>query len=152
MSDRSYLDWPFLEDRHRALKADLDAWCDGRGFAHDGDIEAICRALVNDRGAGGLLANAVPAAWGGNSKSLDVRSLAICRETLAYHSGLADFSFAMQGLGSGSNSHIGRAAPREQYLPQVAIGDAIAAFALSVAVAGSEVAALATTVVSSGDG
>ena len=152
MSDRSYLDWPFLEDRHRALKADLDAWCDGRAFAHDGDIDAICRALVKDLGAGGLLANAVPAAWGGNSKSLDVRSLAICRETLAYHSGLADFSFAMQGLGSGAISLFGSAATREQYLPQVANGDAIAAFALSEAEAGSDVAAMATTAESTGDG
>ena len=152
MSDQSYLDWPFLEDRHRALKADLDAWCDAQDFAHDGDVDAICKALVRDLGASGVLAHTVPAASGGASESLDVRSLALCRETLAYHSGLADFSFAMQGLGSGAISLFGTDETRAAYLPRVARGEAIAAFALSEAEAGSDVAAMATTAEPTGDG
>ena len=144
MSDRTYLDWPFLEERHRQLKDELDAWCEGRSFAHEGDIDAICRGLVTDLGTAGFLRHCVPAAWGGASDRLDVRSLAVCRETLGYHSGLADFSFAMQGLGSGVISIAGSDEQRAQYLPSVAAGNAIAAFALSEAEAGSDVAAMAT--------
>ena len=151
MSDKSYLDWPFLEDRHRALKADLDAWCSARDFANDGDVDDICRALVGDLGSSGILTHAVPAAWGGASQKLDVRSLALCREALAYHSGLADFSFAMQGLGSGAISLFASDDVRQTYLPKVASGEAIAAFALSEAEAGSDVAAMATTAESTGD-
>ena len=152
MADRTYLDWPFLEDRHRSLKATLDEWCAGRSFPHDGDIDDICRGLVVDLGAAGILANCVPAQWGGTSESLDVRSLALCRETLAWHSGLADFSFAMQGLGSGAISLFGTESQRASYLPRVAKGEAIAAFALSEAEAGSDVAAMATSAESDGDG
>jgi len=94
----------------------------------------------------------VPAAWGGTSEVLDVRSLALCRETLGYYSGLADFAFAMQGLGSGAISLFGTDAQRKIYLPAVASGEAIAAFALSEAEAGSDVAAMATTAEVSGDG
>jgi acyl-CoA dehydrogenase len=145
MADESYLDWPFLEDRHRALKRALDAWCSEQSFAHDGDVDAICQALVADLGSAGILQHTVPAEWGGASDKLDVRSLALCRETLAYHSGLADFSFAMQGLGSGAVSLFGSEAARRRLLPDVAAGKAIAAFALSEADAGSDVAAMATT-------
>ena len=104
MADRSYLDWPFLEESHRDLKQELEAWCDGREFAHEGDVDAICRDLVTSLGEAGFLRQCVPARWGGASETLGVRSLAVCREALAYHSGLADFSFAMQGLGSGAIS------------------------------------------------
>jgi acyl-CoA dehydrogenase len=152
MADRTYLDWPFLEDRHRSLKATLDEWCAGRSFAHDGDIDDICRGLVADLGAAGILANCVPAQWGGTSELLDVRSLALCRETLAWHSGLADFSFAMQGLGSGAISLYGTETQRASYLPRVAKGEAIAAFALSEAEAGSDVAAMTTSAEADGDG
>ncbi len=144
MADATYLDWPFLDDHHRQLKAEVDAWCDAQQFQHDGDIDEICRALVSDLGKAGVLTNCVPAEWGGRSEKLDVRSLALCRESLAYHSGLADFSFAMQGLGSGAISLAGTDAQRTRYLPRVANGDAIAAFALSEAEAGSDVAAMAT--------
>lgn len=152
MSDRSYLDWPFLDEGHRQLKDDLDAWCGQREFRHDGDVDDLCRNLVVDLGKAGILKNCVPAAWGGAADHLDVRSLALCRETLGYHSGLADFSFAMQGLGSGAISLFGTEEQRQQYLPAVAEGKAIAAFALSEAEAGSDVAAMATTAEQSVDG
>ena len=152
MADETYLDWPFLEDRHRELKRWLDGWCRQQAFAHDGDVDELCRALVIDLGSAGILKHAVPAAWGGASEKLDVRSLALCRETLAYHSGLADFSFAMQGLGSGALSLFGSESQRSRFLPMVAAGRAIAAFALSEADAGSDVAAMATTAEPAGDG
>lgn len=145
MPDSTYLDWPFLEHRHRELRAALARWCEEREFAHDGDVDAVCRGLVRDLGAGGWLRHCVPAGWGGASETLDVRSLALCRETLAYHSGLADFSFAMQGLGSGAISLFGSERQRERYLGSVAAGEAIAAFALSEAEAGSDVAAMTTS-------
>jgi acyl-CoA dehydrogenase len=151
MADKSYLDWPFLEDHHRDLHGSLVAWCAGQEFRHDPDIDQICRELVAALGGAGFLRNCVPAQWGGLADKLDVRSLAICRESLAYHSGLADFAFAMQGLGSGAISLFGSDAQRERYLPGVASGKAIAAFALSEAEAGSDVAALATTATRDGD-
>ena len=151
MGDRTYLDWPFFEDRHRALKRDLDEWCSGQAFRHDDDVDDICRSLVEDLGKSGILGNCVPAEFGGASESLDVRSLALCREMLAWHSGLADFAFAMQGLGSGAISLFGTAEQKRRYLPEVAAGSAIAAFALSEKEAGSDVAAMATTAEADGD-
>ena len=152
MADKSYLDWPFLDDSHRELKRDLDAWCEQHTFEHADNVDDICRQLVADLGESGWLKNCVPREWGGASDALDVRSIALCRETLAYYSGLADFSFAMQGLGSGPISLFGTDAQRQQYLPAVATGDAISAFALSEAEAGSDVAAIATSAELSGDG
>ena len=152
MADRSYLDWPFLEESHRDLKRTLEAWCGGREFAHDGDVDAICRDLVTSLGEAGFLRQCVPARWGGASETLGVRSLAVCREALAYHSGLADFAFAMQGLGSGAVSLFGSDRQKARYLPAVAAGEAIAAFALSEADAGSDVAAIASTGVPDGGG
>jgi len=151
MSDKSYLDWPFLEDRHRELKTELEAWCQQYEFHHDGNVDDLCRGLVADLGKAGILRNCVPSAWGGVSEKLDVRSLVLCRETLGYYSGLADFSFAMQGLGSGAISLFGTDAQCKAYLPAVAAGDAIAAFALSEVDAGSDVAAMVTTAELSGD-
>lgn len=150
MSDKSYLDWPFFEDRHRKLQAGLERWCRKYEFSHDGNVDDICRGLVEDLGKAGILRNCVPAEWGGAAEKLDVRSIALCRETLGYYSGLADFSFAMQGLGSGAISLFGTAAQRTHYLPAVAEGKAIAAFALSEAEAGSDVAAMATTAEAAG--
>ncbi len=152
MSDQSYLDWPFFEARHRQLKQDLDEWCRQYAFEEGDDIDAYCRALVADLGKAGWLGNCVPAPWGGTSDKLDVRSLALCREALAYHSGLADFAFAMQLLGSVAISLFGTDAQRETYLPAVSSGVSIAAFALSEAEAGSDVAAIATTADATGDG
>jgi acyl-CoA dehydrogenase len=151
MADKTYLDWPFLDDSHRKLQSDLAAWCTQYDFGDEEDIDNRCRQLVADLGKAGWLKNCVPAKWGGASEKLDVRSIALCRETLAYYSGLADFSFAMQGLGSGAIALYGTDAQRQQYLPAVAAGTAIAAFALSEAEAGSDVAAMATSAEHSGD-
>jgi len=145
MADKTYLDWPFFDDAHRELKRELGAWCEQYSFDNGDDVDDICRQLVADLGTAGWLRNCVPAQWGGASDKLDVRSIALCRETLAYYSGLADFALAMQGLGSGAISLFGSDAQRQQYLPAVAQGASIAAFALSEAEAGSDVAAMATT-------
>ena len=152
MPDRSFLDWPFFEDRHRALAAELDAWA-GRtvpGLVDHHDVDGSCRRLVAALGQAGWLRHAVPASHGGASDRLDVRSLCLIRETLARHDGLADFAFAMQGLGTGSVSLFGTDALKDRVLPPVRDGRAIAAFALSEPDAGSDVAAMATTAVSDG--
>ena len=151
MADKTYLDWPFLDDSHRELKSELVAWCEEYAFDRDDNVDDTCRQLVADLGKAGWLENCVPREWGGASEKLDVRSIALCRETFAYYSGLADFSFAMQGLGSGAISLCGTDAQRQQYLPAVAAGTAIAAFALSEAKAGSDVAAMTTSAELDGD-
>ena len=148
MSDTRYLDWPFFEPRHRELALALDAWA-AEHVAHlhgerGAETDAACRACVRALGDGGWLRHAVGGtANGGASDVLDTRSLCLIRETLARHNGLADFAFAMQGLGSGAISLDGSASQRAHYLPRVARGDAIAAFALSEPDAGSDVAAMA---------
>ncbi|MBL8700405.1 MAG: acyl-CoA dehydrogenase family protein [Alphaproteobacteria bacterium] len=146
MADRSFLAWPFFEDRHRALVPALDAWAARSlaGLPHD-DVDAACRALVRRLGADGWLQHAA----GGR---FDVRTLCLIRETLARHDGLADFAFAMQGLGTGSIALFGSDAQRARYLPPVARGEAIAAFAMSEPEGGSDVAALRTTARRDGDG
>ena len=144
MSDIRYLDWPFFEARHGALREALDAWA-REHVSQDAhaDVDAECRALVRALGAGGWLRHAVAGtAYGGAADTLDTRTLCLVRETLARHSGLADFAFAMQGLGSGSISLQGTAAQKQRYLPKVACGQALAAFALSEPEAGSDVAAM----------
>lgn len=150
MSDSSFLDWPFFDDHHRELAVDLDAWAADNipaitetAAAHR-DVDATCRQLVEMLGAAGWLRYVVPASAGGVHATLDVRSLCLIRETLARYSGLADFAFAMQGLGSGAISVYGSDALKERYLPAVARGEKIAAFALSEENAGSDVAALQT--------
>jgi acyl-CoA dehydrogenase len=143
MPDVTYLDWPFLDDAHRELKRGLDAWAASHAEAlavHGHDLDADCRALVALLGAGGWLRYAVPEPYGGALPRLDVRSIALLRETLAYRSGLADFAMAMQGLGSGPISLHGTEAQKRRWLPDVAAGRAIAAFALSELDAGSDVA------------
>jgi acyl-CoA dehydrogenase len=153
MADRSFLDWPFLDDSHRALAAKLEAWCaDSLAGAHSDDVDAECRALVRRLGEGGWLRYCVPAAHGGIHDSLDVRSLALIRETLARHNGLADFAFAMQGLGSGAISLFGSEAQKRSYLPAVAAGEKIAAFALTEPTSGSDVASMETAAAESVDG
>src|SRR5262245_46895300 len=145
MPDATFLAWPFFEDAHRALARDLDDWC-RREIASlaEGDLDDTCRALVRRLGEGGWLRFAVPGSWGGARDRLDVRSLCLIRETLARFSGLADFCFALQGLGSGPISLFGSEAQRRTWLPRVADGKAIAAFALSEAEAGSDVTAMRT--------
>jgi len=153
MSDVRYLDWPFLEPHHRALAAMLDEWCTMHlaHTSHD-DVDASCRALVRQLGSAGWLRHAIAGlAHGGASDQIDTRALCLIRETLARHDGLADFAFAMQGLGSGAISLHGTPAQRTAYLPRVAIGDLIAAFALSEPDAGSDVAALSCAAGMDGD-
>jgi len=141
MNRFAHYDWPFLDERHAKLAREADAWAGAHlGYAHGGDADAVCRRLVRDLGAAGLLRHCAP-----GTDHFDVRSIALLREVLAYHAGLADFSFVMQGLGSGPIALAGSEAQRERYLSRVAAGQAIAAFALSEPEAGSDVAALATT-------
>ena len=144
MPDSSVLDWPFFDAPHRVLARELEAWA-GQHVpqAHGPDVDAECRALVRDLGAAGWLRHAVAGtANGGASDTIDTRALCLVRETLACHSSLADFAFAMQGLGAGAISLAGSPAQQARYLPRVAGGHAIAAFALSERDAGSDVAAM----------
>lgn len=147
MADTRYLDWPFFEPRHAELARTLDDWA-GRHIAdmHGPDVDAECRNLVKTLGPGGWLRHAVAGkAHGGAQEAIDTRAICLIRETLARHSGLADFAFAMQGLGSGAISLAGSEMQRQKYLPRVAAGEAISAFALSETEAGSDVAAMACT-------
>ncbi|MBM3527706.1 MAG: acyl-CoA dehydrogenase [Alphaproteobacteria bacterium] len=138
--------WPFFDDGHRAFAERVSRWADATlpSLPHD-DVDAACRARVKALGEAGFLKTVVPAAYGGTHDALDVRTLCLARDTLAFHDGLADFSFAMQGLGSASISLFGSEDLKRKYLPPVRDGKAIAAFALSEPEAGSDVAALATT-------
>ncbi|KJK23340.1 acyl-CoA dehydrogenase [Burkholderiaceae bacterium 16] len=151
MSDKSYLSLPFFGDAHRELEQRLDAWATASLAVDHSDTDAACRALVRQLGEAGWLRYCVPAAYGGALETLDSRSLCLLRETLARHDGLADFAFAMQGLGSGAITLAGSDAVRERYLPRVARGEAIAAFALSEPDAGSDVAAMQCRAVLDGD-
>jgi len=154
MADRSFLDWPFFGPEHRDLAARLEAWiaAEVAPHAHDeADLDATCRRLVRALGEGGWLRHAVPRSHGGFGDTLDVRSLCLIREMLAYHSGLADFAFAMQGLGSASIALYGDDTLKARYLPKVAAGMQIAAFALSEPESGSDVAAMRTTARRDGD-
>ena len=145
MADTSYLQWPFFEPRHAQLAQDLDAWAQTHvPHEHGKDVDAECRALVKALGAGGWLRHAVAGVEnGGAGAQIDTRAICLIRETLARHSGIADFAFAMQGLGSGAISLAGTPEQKQRYLPRVAAGEAIAAFALSEPEAGSDVAAMA---------
>jgi acyl-CoA dehydrogenase len=144
MSDTRYLDWPFFEPRHVEMQRELDAWA-REHISQDAhaDVDAECRGLVAALGEAGWLRHAVAGtAYGGAGEVLDTRALCLMRETLARHSGLADFAFAMQGLGSGAISLHGTPGQKDHYLSKVARGTAIAAFALSEPEAGSDVAAM----------
>lgn len=152
MSDRRYLELPFFEPRHGELAAAVDAWAarTADGIDHS-DTDAACRAWVRALGEAGWLRYAVPASHGGALPVLESRALCLLRETLARHDGLADFAFAMQGLGSGPITLAGSEALRARWLPKVARGEAIAAFALSEPDAGSDVAAMSTRARRDGD-
>lgn len=154
MTDKTYLEWPFFEARHAALEQRLDEWAALHiGQHHDADVDGACRRLVRQLGEGGWLRHAVAGvAHGGEGDAIDTRAICLIRETLARHDGLADFAFAMQGLGAGAISLHGSAAQRDAYLPRVARGEAIAAFALSEPQAGSDVAAMRCAAVPDQDG
>lgn len=149
MSDRSFLNWPFFEDRHRDHADKLDAWCAKHLPVDHGDVDAACRELVAMLGRDGwLLPTAVDPA--DPKKPLDVRTLCLTRETLARHDGLADFAFAMQGLGTGALSLYGTPEQR-QWLNKTRAGQALAAFALSEPRSGSDVANMDMTARRDGD-
>jgi acyl-CoA dehydrogenase len=146
MPDRTYLHWPFFDEAHRDLQRALEGWRNQHLRAHDeADPFAACRAYVAELGKAGWLKYAVPGGDGGSRDTLDVRSLCLIRETLGYASGLAEFAFAMQGLGAGPVSLFGSDALKRRYLPGVAEGTSIAAFAISEADAGSDLSAMRTT-------
>jgi acyl-CoA dehydrogenase len=144
MSSAHHLDWPFLEPRHKALAMELQTWAGGHLTGeHDDRVDEACRRLVRQLGTAGWLRYSVAGTtYGGAGDTIDTRMICLIRETLARHSGLADFAFAMQGLGSGAISLFGTPEQKKNYLPRVGKGEAIAAFALSELNAGSDVAAL----------
>lgn len=146
------LSWPFFEDHHRKLGADLARWAAATlpALVDHHDVDGSCRKLVRALGEAGWLRTVVPARYGGLYPAFDVRTLCLVRETLAYENGLADFAFAMQGLGTGPITLFGSNELKQAYLPRVAKGEAIAAFALSEPDAGSDVAAMSTTAVPDG--
>jgi acyl-CoA dehydrogenase len=144
---REFLEWPFFTPAHRDLAERVDSWATQRfskeTHAEDRDsVDAACRERVRDLGRAGWTRYSVPFDPEAPVAEFDVRSLALIRETLAWHDGLADFAFAMQGLGSGAISLAGSHEIKQRYLPRVAAGEAIAAFALSEPDAGSDVAAI----------
>lgn len=148
MSDRSFLNWPFFEDEHRVLALELEKWAKTELTDYaitPANVDLACQELVLKLADGGWLDYCVANKYGGKNPSLDVRSLCLIRETLARFSGLADFVFAMQGLGSGTISLFGSAELKKKYLPDVRSGNKIAAFALTEPDAGSDSAALTTT-------
>lgn len=154
MPDTSFLDWPFFTPSHRELVRGAGSWARRELELHadDADVDATCRDLVDQLGRAGWLRYCVPAEHGGIHERVDVRSLCLLRETLAWHGGLVDFAFAMQGLGAGPIALFGTSDQKKRYLPPVAEGRSIAAFALSEPDSGSDVAALATTARRDGDG
>ena len=156
MRDLPHLDWPFFDAAHRELAARLSAWTELRFATRIGTppkdhaldqaaLDGTCRSLVAELGAAGLARCSVPEPKPAAEPDFDVRSITLTRELLAWHDGLADFAFAMQGLGSGAISLAGSSELRARYLPSVAAGRAIAAFALSEPDAGSDVAAMRTS-------
>jgi acyl-CoA dehydrogenase len=141
----AHYDWPFFEKRHLDLAREAESWAkESLAHAHGDDADAICRRLVQDLGCAGFLRHCV-------NERPDVRSIALLREVFAYHAGLADFAFVMQGLGSGPIGLAGSDELKKKYLPKAAAGDAIAAFALSEPDAGSDVQAMTTLATKKGN-
>ena len=149
MPDRSFLAWPFFEDRHHALANSIERWCETNLPADHADVDAACRELVQKLGRDGWLAHTAPDPDA--PSPLDVRTLCLMRETLARHDGLADFAFAMQGLGAGPISLFGNPKQRH-WLKRTRSGQAIAAFALTEPQSGSDVANIELTARRFGDG
>ncbi|MDO8605211.1 MAG: acyl-CoA dehydrogenase family protein [Phaeospirillum sp.] len=158
MSDASFLEWPFFDQTHRAFADDLENWAKANlarvcpeDEAHGPAMDQTARNLVRELGKAGFLAASVPAEYGGRAKDFDVRAICLGREILARHAGLADFAFAMQGLGSAAITLFGNDAQKSRYLPKVGRGESIAAFAISEVDAGSDVGNMSTRAVLDGD-
>ncbi len=153
MADRSFLAWPFFDLHHAEMARTLDAWAADTvaDLVDHHDVDGTCRRLVKALADAGWLDLVMPASHGGRHERIDVRSVCLAREILGYHAGLADFAFAMQGLGTGPVSLFGDAAQKDRWLPPVREGRSLAAFALSEPDAGSDVAAMATTAVPDGN-
>jgi acyl-CoA dehydrogenase len=149
MADKGFLAWPFFEDRHRAFHAALEEWCVANLPVDHADVDTACRDLVRRLGAGGWLAHTAPDPAANGVP--DVRTLCLARETLARHDGLADFAFALQGLGAGAISLFGNAEQRA-WLKKTRAGEAIAAFALTEPKSGSDAANIEMTARRDGDG
>jgi acyl-CoA dehydrogenase len=148
MPDRSFLSWPFFEAKHRELSDELQSWCaENCSDRYADDLDSECRMLVRELGAAGFLKLAVA----DGAARPDLRSLAIARETLAYHSALADFAFARQGLGSGAILRCGTVEQKRQWLPRVASGESIAAFAMTEPECGSDAANMQTSAMREGN-
>ncbi len=151
MADTSYLGWPFFDDGHRRLAADVEAWAARElGGPVPGDVDEHCRAAVRKLGEAGWIAHPMPAAFGGAREQVDVRALCLIREILSRHDPLAAFAYAMQGLGTAPMLLFGGEALARAYLPEACAGRRIAAFAISERQAGSDVAAMTTTARSDG--
>ena len=152
--DPEHLEWPFFQPSHRDLARAIQQWSRTELWneTEPDDVDSACRSLVRQLGEAGWLRYAVPATYGGVSDVLDARSLCLIRESLATASGLADFSFAMQGLGTGPITLFGSDALKKRYLPDVTTGKRIAAFAISESGAGSDVGAMQTVARRDGDG
>ena len=152
------MEWPFFDDSHREFAEKLRDWAnmeiqplENKEPNVNQELDNLCREFVKKLGIGGWLQYCVPSSHGGALESFDVRTLALTREILGYYSGLADFSFAMQGLGSGAITLFGSEEQKDSYLPKVASGERIGAFAISEASGGSDVAAMKTTAELSGN-
>ena len=152
------MEWPFFDDSHREFAEKLRDWAsreiqplENKEPNGNEELDHLCREFVKKLGIGGWLQYCVPSSHGGALESFDVRTLALTREILGYYSGLADFSFAMQGLGSGAITLFGSEEQKDSYLPKVASGERIGAFAISEASGGSDVAAMKTTAELSGN-
>ena len=149
MADKSFLTWPFFEDRHRDLQEALEAWCEANLPVNHADVDQACIDLVAKMGAGGWLQHSAVDPDG--EAPLDVRTLCLIRETLARHDGLADFAFAMQGLGTGAISLFG-SSEQKQWLHKSRKGEVLTAFALSEPKSGSDVANIETSAEADGNG
>jgi len=148
MADKSFLSWPLFQPRHRELADQIQSWCaENCADRFADDLDSECRMLVRELGAAGFLKLCVAS----GDRRPDVRSLAIARETLAYQSALADFAFAMQGLGSGAISLFGTVEQKREWLPRVAAGEAIAAFAMTEPECGSDAANMQTSAMRDGN-
>ena len=152
------MEWPFFDDSHREFAEKLRDWAikeiqplENKEPNGNEELDHLCREFVKKLGIGGWLQYCIPSSHGGALESFDVRTLALTREILGYYSGLADFSFAMQGLGSGAITLFGSEEQKDSYLPTVASGERIGAFAISEASGGSDVAAMKTTAELSGN-